>query len=431
MGIFTKSKAPQAVVSVDKLAADMSAVELRDHIEKLEAELAKYPDQGMEWSGIKYQIREAGDYLALKTTAHLGGTEGQIKAAPKLRKSKKTRENIEEWPGPIAMIHYKAVPVGDGTFNHVSSLDPAAAADYANDEEIEKAFKSLTEWAFSFGINSSTVFGHYGPIKARHKDKPFKEQFAILQEALAHIAKDEKKRGGKVGIFKKTTDVRDDGNVANTETGEVIQQSAAVATETANDNFEDWTIKDDIRERIGYNRKQIEIKSKEDMEYWMRKRMNIVLELQYIMKQFDTVYSELQEDITQFDDDFLGLLKAWALKEHPPKEGAKTAYKGLFGQLSFRNSPMYVKLDEKNESLLRAQLHTIYNNDKELAAKLGIEQKIDYTRDLDKVKPWAVEKGIAEKIGLIVTPPETNKFFIAPSIDTVKRNLREELKEQK
>ena len=365
-------------------------------------------------AALETRLRVAQDRLALLRKA-----DSDKRKAKEESRKKERAENIWRYPGPVAPINMRAKPFGDGTYIHVS--DTTETDDTPSQDNYEK----VIAWAETFGIDRTVVFAHWGVLGSRYGSELNRENLCRLQMRLSELGKTKAKGAEVMGLFSKTAAKAESG-VVQTETGEVIRPKPAIVE--ALDEDRKRAMCEEVRARLGL-RDVIELKDVVAVEKVLRKRHVLLLELSFLMERYEEAKKSLEGDIRDLDAVYYDALKQYRT-ENPPASG-KTI-RTNYGELKFMDRSASVALDPERDpgrAKLRAWVSVQTKDLKELF-KVEKVETIDFSWDAVKAyMDGLIEKGQTPIVpGTTVTPAEKNKFYIGPSLDTVKDKVREKLK---
>ena len=191
---------------------------------------------------------------------------------------------------------------------------------------------------------------------------------------------------------------------------------------------------DEIREKIHNARELLgipqqepfAIETRKDVDRVMRRRQRIISELSYIIQQYNDIKPQLESALESWEFLYKEQLEAWR-RMNPPATGK--AVKTLWGALKLQDAPATVSFDEERDhdrSRFKAFLYTMPIN---LREELNVREVKDITCDRDKFDAWFKRRAEELKApppvpGIKYTPATKDKFFVSPSLDTIKDHIR-------
>lgn len=367
---------------------------------------------------------------------------------PKPRQRRSRQDHPWEWPGPIAPAGMEAVKLPNGTYNHCSTTDPA----FASEEATAKDYEKVVAWASRFNWSSQIVAAHWGTLTGRGTGPLYtKTNLLLLQERIRAISDNRSKKQPqeqertKVGIFSKakTTPTEQTETVTLTSNAVPVLKEAAKqlkaqaeAQPKVTDQWEEQRYIDAADRLLdaGFIMYKT-IETREQAEEILAKRNSAILELALVYEQFEKAKRGLEAFIEDISLVFDHQLEEFMIKNNPT--GKKT-WSLTYGDLVQRNKPETIALDTDHDpdgSLLQGWLKMQYDKKTEAVEAIDIRPLTSYSRDLNKLKEFYKAQysktGTPPVIpGIKRTPAEENAFSIAPSIDTAKKRIKEELKEK-
>lgn len=362
----------------------------------------------------------------------------------RLRTPRKQLKDKEYYPGPIAPVGMKACLLPDGGYNHVSSVEPEDNTEVLRPDE----FMKLRLWAESLGIDEATVMQHHEIVKKRTTNYvAHRSNLVLVQERIRQQVIQRKKGEEKdMGLFSKAA------QVAEKPAQETLKQEAeanAIAekpmtkqeidqrvaelfdkkVDEAQQRFKDIDDKElqAARDALGITWAKT-LETQEDVDSLLRLRKALIDDLSYVIERYHELKDELEGKINTFDKVYEPMLEQWH-DAHPP-EGGRKSRELMYGTIGRRNKPATAaQNDEADDALKQGWLKKCSTA---MATAFDIKTVPRLVPDMEKVKAWYMDlatKGKTPDCPLYkFSPAEENKFFISPTIDTVKEKLRKERK---
>lgn len=431
MGLFTKNQVAASSATKEAFVLGSTVQELNAQRLELEAAMTAAA-HGQLPKDQKAMFKTRLDFVndRIKILA-MDASSKRMKEANQPKPKEATKEPWN-YPGPIAPIGMKPVLHDDGTYTHVTNTEP----EYQTDEATAADYQRIVKWAAHLGIGPETVAAHWGATAGSTNGMMYtKERMTILQERIRHIASNGESTKGekkKVGLFTKKTEAEAPPQGLSKDEAEAnlrkhlddkVNQVLDAALQQKREHAIEF-----FREGGDYVG---EITTREQADEILRNRNLAILELSFITEQYEKAKQNLEFFIEKFSLAYDPFLEEFFLKNNPT--GKKT-WSLMYGDLKVANKPESVALDterDPDESMFQAWLKTQFEKNKQVADQIGIGQKISYSRDLTKFKDWYKGHNKPPVVpGIKHTPARENVFSISPSLDTVKKNIREDLKEK-
>lgn len=172
-----------------------------------------------------------------------------------------------------------------------------------------------------------------------------------------------------------------------------------------------------------------EITTREQAEEVLRRRSMAVLELGFVYEQYAKAKGNLEQFINDISLGYDESLEAFMKANNPT--GKKT-WSLQYGDLKVANKPESIALDlerDFDESQFQFWLKTTAEKNPELAKRLEIRPLVKYGRNMKEFAAWMKEQKTPPAVpGIKRTPARTDVFSIAPSLETAKDKIKEELK---
>lgn len=186
-----------------------------------------------------------------------------------------------------------------------------------------------------------------------------------------------------------------------------------------------------IARRLGIP--NIEIKSKEDADRILARRAAFIAELTLVTQNFVRMKAELEGDIKAIGVVFDAPLETWTKANVPD---GKKSIKLLHGELKLRDQPESISKDSERDPDEKQYQAWLASQDDNFKSLYDIRSYTRYSCSHDAIKDWykrSIHAAVAAKQplpvvpGLTYTPPAKNKFSISPSLDMIKKNIKESL----
>lgn len=401
---------------------------------------------------------------------HINKTLCELEARHKEVQKEKKREAKErakkevlpwEWPGPAAPVGMKAVAKPNGTFTHVTTTEPEFnKEEYETSDDEARAAQDVRNFGKRCGLEVAEVDEAWNVISARHGNVSTRTTFALWQARMTIIAGNNHKKltkeaksltetttqtkpvaaavpkvGGLFSGAKKEAAPQEPAPTAEQQTtaaptapatpgtAALAEKNGAAPAAAPEKTFkysqEEYN---EVCEALGI-KPTFEVKTREDADWVMGKIMAVALQLEYIITRYTVVKPQLERQFEAVRERFDDRLNAWA-KDN--LDGGKKSTQMLWGSLGYENQAESVALDEndKDELALQGWIHC---QSQEFKTKIGANPVPRYTRDMKVLKAWVLErkaKGADIPPGLRYTPAATNKFYIRPSLATLKDQIK-------
>jgi hypothetical protein len=172
--------------------------------------------------------------------------------------------------------------------------------------------------------------------------------------------------------------------------------------------------------------KSITLETKEDVDRILKKRMLLFAELAYITEAYKEAKNHIESSLEAIEALWSGQLEAFR-RMNPPATGK--SLKLLYGELKLRDTAASVAYDEENDPGQRKFKAFLYTLPIDLREQLDVREVKDIVCNRDKFDKWYQQRAAELKApppvaGIKYTPAQVDKFFVSPSLDTVKDKIR-------